>query len=106
METLVILVTAAGLSAAAVWWRMSRPDAGRGESRLVGFGAGAEETLDAFVFGPSDVPAPQEDRPARTASLVRLAVAIVVSTLVLVAAVWGIGLLVKLQLDSYFLPSR
>ena len=108
MEIVVILVAAAGLSAAGVWWWMSRPDgsrgpSGRGANRLVGFGgAGDDLASDAFVFEPSEDPVIREDRPPPAISVARLAVLITLWTLVVVAAASAIGFVIKLQLDRYF----
>ena len=105
----MILVAAAGLSAAGFWWWMSRPPdrrggRERGTSRLVGFGnPGDEAASDVFVFAPSADPAIRDDRPPRSVSMARLALAIAVWTVLLVAAAWAIGLFLKLQLDRYFL---
>ena len=105
----MILVGAAGLSAAGVWWWLSRP-AGRARartrnaSRLVGFGGSTEQAGDdSFVFSPSADSTVREERPPAAASVARLAMTIAVSTIVLVAAAWAIGWLIKLQLDRYFL---
>ena len=61
-----------------------------------------EEDLggDGFVLPPA--PPAREDRPPPTLSVARLALTLAVTTAVLVAAAWLIGLLVKLQLDRYF----
>lgn len=103
METLLILVLAAGLPAAAVWWALSRAPGRGDDGRLVGFGP---QGADAFVFSPSDSTPVPDDRPPRSISLARLSVAVAISTVVLVAAVWVLGLLVKVQLDRYFLSGR
>ena len=109
VEIVAILVAGAGLSAAWAWWRMSRPDGlrtpnGRRASRLVGFGGSAEEvTGEMFVFAPSEEPAIDDDRPPPGRSVARLALAIAVSSAMLVAAAWAIGFLIKVQLDRYFI---
>ena len=109
METLVILVVAAGLSAAVVWWAMSPTDAHRrSEPRrppgapMRASPARVEETADGFVLLPGDDTAVPDDRPSAAWSLLRLALAIAIVSAVIVAAVALIGLLVKLQLDQYF----
>jgi hypothetical protein len=56
---------------------------------------------EVFVLSPSGAP-PREDRPPPTISFVRLALTLAVTTALLVAVAWVIGLLVKLQLDRYF----
>ncbi len=109
MEIVVILVAGAGLLAAWAWWRMSRPGDGRTQnarraSRLVGFGGSAEEpTGEIFVFTPSEEPAIEDDRPPPARSVARLALAIALSSAMLVAAAWAIGFLIKVQLDRYFI---
>ncbi len=110
METLIILVVAAGLSAAVVWWAMSPPDVRASRrtprSRLPDRPASAaalpEEGGDAFVLMPDASPIPDEERPPAALSLLRLAVAIAVVSAVVVAAVALVGVLLKLQLDQYF----
>lgn len=106
----MILVVAAGLSAAWAWWRMSRPD-GRGApragkaTRLIGFGGASDEAAgDTFVFAPSPTQVVEDDRPPPAMSMARLALAIALSSAVLVAATWAIGVLIKVQLDRYFIP--
>ena len=108
----MILVAAAGLSAGAVWWWMSRPAdrpgwADRRAARLVGFGGSAEDAEgDFFAFAPSADATIREDRPSAAISVARLALAVALWTIVVVAAALAIGFLVKLQLDRYFLSGR
>ena len=110
METLIILVVAAGLSAAVVWWAMSPPvvraqrrdPRTRLPDRTAPAAALPEEIGDGFVLMPDASPVPDDERPPAALSVLRLAVAIAVVSAVVVAAVALIGLLVKLQLDQYF----
>ena len=97
MEIVFLLVTLAGLAAAAVWWRLSRPDS---SGPATGFGS--EESGDLFVLTPSGEPTPRVDRPAPSAVIARLALTVAVTTVVLVAIAAAIGLILKAQLDSYF----
>lgn len=106
----MILVAAAGLGAAGVWWWLSRSADRRGRDRrgaprLVGFGGTAADDAreDFFVFAPSAEAAFPEDRPRAGMTLARLALTIAITTVVLVAAAWVTGFLLKLQLDRYFL---
>ncbi len=102
----MILVAAAALSAAGIWWRMGRPDQGprASDRRTFGFGDPAESAGgDFFVFQPTETPAVHDDRPPPALSLARLALAIAVSTVILVAAASAIGLILKLELDRYFM---
>ena len=107
MEIVLILVAGAGLTAAWVWWRMSRPHVGsrsdRSATRLIGFGGSSGEAGETFVFAPSPAPAIEDDRPPPAMSVARLALAIALSAAALVAVTWAIGVLIKLQLDRYFL---
>jgi hypothetical protein len=109
VEIVLILVAGASLSAAWVWWRMSRPSgvgkprAGR-TTQLIGFGGSSgEEAGEIFAFAPAAAPALDDDRPRSAVSVARLALAIAVSAAVLVVAAWTIGVLIKLQLDRYFI---
>ncbi len=108
----MILVAAAGLAAGGVWWWMSRPAdhpgwADRRATSLVGFGGSADDAEgDFFAFAPSTDATIREDRPPPAISVARLALAIAVWTIVVVAAASAIGFLVKLQLDRYFLSGR
>ena len=111
METLIILVVAAGLSAAVVWWAMSPPDV-RAQRRVSRTRVGdrpaspgavlPEETGDGFVLLADAGPIVDDERPPAALSLLRLAVAIAVVSAIVVATVALVGLLVKLQLDQYF----
>lgn len=102
-----MLVAGAGLTAAWGWWRMSPggPGGRRGgnATRLIGFGGSSGEAGDSFVFAPSPAPALDDDRPPPAVSVARLALAITVSAAALVAVAWTIGVLIKLQLDRYFI---
>jgi hypothetical protein len=57
---------------------------------------------DVFVLPPLGAQPVREDRPPPTISVVRLALTLAVTTALLVAVAWVVGLLVKLQLDRYF----
>ena len=103
-----MLVAGACLTAAWAWWRMSRPGGAgsrsdRRATRLIGFGGTSGEAGDIFVFAPSPAPALEDDRPPPAMSVARLALAIALSAAVLVAVAWTIGVLIKLQLDRYFI---
>ncbi len=108
METLVILVTLAGLSAGGVWWWLSRPEAPspRRVAEIswssTGRPGNAEVDGDFFVLPPSDAPTPRMDRPPPALSIARIALAVAISTVFLVAVAWLVGLTVKVQLDNYF----
>ena len=111
VETVVILVAAAVLSAAGAWWWLSRPAErrgwDRGEPRLVGFGGSDDDAgRDAFVFAPTADTSLREDRPPPAVSVARLALIIAIWTVLLVAVAWAAGLLLKLQLDRYFLSGH
>ena len=109
MDIVLVLVATAGLSAAGAWWWLSRSGHGRAwgadeSPRLVGFeGSGEDAGGEFFAFAPSADVVVSRDRPPPAISVARLALAIAVSTILLVAAVWAIGFLLKLQLDRYFL---
>ena len=111
MEALVILVAAAGLSAAVVWWAMSPPattaqrpkrptrrPAARPAPRTP---TAAEESGDVFVLLPGET-AVEDDRPPAALSVIRIVMAIAVVAAVVVATFAVIGFLLKLQLDGYF----
>jgi hypothetical protein len=110
LETLIILLVAAGLSAAVVWWAMSPPvirdqrrdPRARRPDRTTSPRPAPEDTGDGFVLMPDASPILDDDRPPAILSLLRLAVAIAVVSAIVVAAIALIGLLVKLQLDQYF----
>jgi high-affinity Fe2+/Pb2+ permease len=109
LESLVILVVAAGLSAAVVWWAMTPSDRRGGEksSRQVSvpepsWVLSEDPRHDAFVMLPSSEPAQAEDRPPPALSLVRLVLTIAVVAGLAVAVLTAIGWLIKLQLDEYF----
>jgi hypothetical protein len=57
---------------------------------------------DFFVLLPAETPAAREDRPPTRLSVARLALAIAVTTALMVLLTMAIGFLVKLQLDRYF----
>jgi hypothetical protein len=107
MESLVILVAAAGLSAAVVWWAMNPSDRRGGEKapRKVSvpepsWVLSEEPGHDAFVM--LSEPAPADDRPSPALSLVRLILTIAFVAGVAVVVLTVIGWAIKLQLDEYF----
>ena len=108
METLVILVVAAGLSAGVVWWAMSPPEARtrRAAARRARPDRSARPLVaddpDGFVLLPGAAPALSDDRPPAAWSLLRLVITIAIVAAVAVAALGLVGLFVKLQLDQYF----
>lgn len=114
METILILVVAAGLSAGVVWWAMAPPEGRpRGkESGRLSFREtfqttgpdplGEEPGPDGFVLLPADGAAVPDDRPSPTRSLLRIALAITFVAAVAVAVLALLGFLVKTQLDQYF----
>jgi hypothetical protein len=109
MESLVILVVVAGLSAAVVWWAMTPSDRRGGEKtpRKVtvpepSWVLSEDPRHDAFVMLPTSDPMEAEDRPSPALSLVRLVLTIAVVAGVAVAVLTALGWLIKLQLDEYF----
>jgi hypothetical protein len=114
METIVILVVAAGVSAAVVWWasappRPPRPRRARPRPITLreSFQSTAPEALpeaaaeEAFVMLPQGV---LDERPPRLLSLLRLVLAIGFVAALAVGAVAGLGYLLKLQLDKFLGP--
>jgi hypothetical protein len=105
VESLVILVVAAGLSAAVVWWAMSPPE-GRARPRRERPAARRADVprdeADGFVLLRGAARTVDEERPPAAWSLLRIALVIAVAIVVVVAVVGLIGLLVKVQLDQYF----
>ena len=107
MESLIILVVAAGLAAAVVWWAMLRSDrrAGPKEPRTVpepSWVLSEDPRHDAFVMLPSSEPGPAGDRPSPALSLIRLVLTITFVAGAGVAVLTVLGWLIKLQLDEYF----
>jgi hypothetical protein len=118
METVLILLIAAGLSAAVVWWASLPPgtpllprrrepqgDTGFSPTFRESFQTTGPEPLPAaaapeegFMVVPQGVP---DDRPPRIISLIRLVFAIGFVAALGVATLALLGLLVKLQLDRY-----
>lgn len=103
----MILVVAAGLSAAVVWWAMSPPDARTRPRRRRAAGSSTEakptaEEADGFVLLPGAPRMVEEDRPPAAWSLLRIAIALALAIALVVGAVGLIGLFLKLQLDQYF----
>ncbi|MGH2710965.1 MAG: hypothetical protein ACRDH9_07160 [Actinomycetota bacterium] len=102
MVIVVSLVALAAVSAAGVWWGMSRREPSALEVRSnLGFGA-EEEVADLFVLLPSDSPPARLDRPSVTRSLARLGLTVAVTTALLVGVAYLIGFVLKLHLDRYF----
>ena len=109
MESLVILVVAAGLSAAVVWWAMAPADGRRQEKapRKISVPEPSWVLLDAprsdsFVMLPSGGPVVPDDRPPPALSVIRLVLAIAFVAAIGVAVLTVLGWLVKIQLDRYF----
>jgi hypothetical protein len=119
MDTILILVIAAGLSAAVVWWASVPPGTPlvprrRPRSTDTGFQPSFRETFqttgpepsparaagpqDSFMLLPEGVP---DDRPPRFLSLLRLIFTIAFVAALGVATLALLGLLVKLQLDKF-----
>ena len=67
----------------------------------LGFGE-AEEHADFFVLPPSDSAPLRVDRPSVPISLLRIGLAMAVTTAILVGVAYLVGLVLKLQLDRYF----
>jgi hypothetical protein len=120
METIVILVVAAGISAAVVWWATMPPGAsilpkrGKQSRRRAQHAAlSFRETFQSTGPDPTPFrPAPEDgfmsvqqavpdDRPPPVLSVLRLVFAIGLVAAIGVAIVALLGLLVKLQLDKY-----
>jgi hypothetical protein len=119
MDTILILVVAAGLSAAVVWWASMPPGTPliprrRPRTTDSGFQPTFRESFQST--GPEPSPgrtaAPEErflalpqalpdDRPPRFLSLLRLIFTIGFVAVLGVATLALLGLLVKLQLDKY-----
>jgi hypothetical protein len=131
MEVVIILAVATGLSAWVVWWALQPPGRTREKPahprkhlRFPWPARPRKETPapaprpmfqttgpdpvsdraggDGFGVLPPGAPAAVDDRPSRSLSLVRLALAITFVAVLVVAALAVIGFLVKTQLDQYF----
>jgi hypothetical protein len=109
MESLVILVIAAGLSAAVVW-RALAPGGGRPRPKASPPvtvldpppDLPAELEPDHFVLLPTEGGAWSDDRPAPALSLIRLVLTIAFVAALGVVVLALLGWLVKIQLDHYF----
>jgi hypothetical protein len=126
VEVAIILAVATGLSAWVVWWAMQPPGRTREKParprkpvvrrprttttaaapRPIFQTTGPEPVSeraggDGFGVLPSGTPI-VDDRPPRSLSLMRLALAIAFVAVLVVAALAVIGFLVKTQLDQYF----
>jgi hypothetical protein len=121
MDAILILVVAAGLSAAVVWWASMPPGTPliprrRSPSTDSGFQrgfrqfqeTGAEHSSapvaapeESFMLLPQAVP---DDRPPRFLSLLRLIFTIGFVSVLGVAILALLGLLLKLQLDKFLRP--
>lgn len=113
---MIIFVVASGLAAAVVWWASSPPDPPRATARARRRNARALSIRDTFQPTGPDLPAELErsdgfvissgvvpdERPPRLLSIIRIVLTIAVVAAVGVAAIGGMVLLVKLQLDRYF----
>jgi hypothetical protein len=108
VETVLILVLAAGLSAALVWWALAptgdrRRVPRRARLRRVGAELPPASTdTDSFVLLPVGGPILPEDRPPRARSVLVLAAAIMLVAAVSVVVLTLLGLVLKAQLDRYF----
>lgn len=109
MESLVILVIAAGLSAVVVWRAMAPTEGEAGEKAPRRSGAldapgppTDEPRPDGFVLMPTDGPVVADDRPPPAISLLRLVLAITFVAALGVVVLAVLGWLIKLQLDQYF----
>jgi hypothetical protein len=107
MESLVILVVAAGLSAAVVWWAMTPSERREKTPRKVSvpepsWVLSEDPGHDTFVMLPSSEPVRPDDRPSPALSLIRLVLTIAFVAGVAVAVLTVLGWLIKLQLDEYF----
>lgn len=116
MESLVILVIAAGLSAVVVWWGMGQPGGRqrpktprtiaverRGSTPATDPEEERDRSPDDFVLLPTDAPAPAvEDGPSPARALVRLVLIIAFFAALGVAVLTVLGILVKNQLDQFF----
>lgn len=115
MESLVILVMAAGSSAAVVWWALGQPG-GRPkpkEPRKLSVPArlgriDEDSSPEGFVLLPADGPAPIDgsasidERPPPALSIIRLALTIAVVATLAVAVLAVLGVVLKSQLDQFF----
>lgn len=103
METLVILLVAAVLSAGVVWWAMN-PPAGRPpkEPKVTRPRVVPQEAPEVFVLMPGEVAPLADDRPSPAWSLLRLALTIAVVAAVGVAVLTVLGFMIKAGLDEYF----
>lgn len=105
METLIILVVAAVLSAGVVWWAMN-PPAGRPkpkEPKVSRPRASSQEAPpEVFVLIRGEGSALPDDRPSPAWSLFRLALTIAVVAAVGVAVLTVLGFMIKAGLDEYF----
>lgn len=109
MESLVILVIAAGLSAAVVW-RALAPGSSRPQAKTTPRvtvldpppDLPAELDPDHFVLLPSDAAGASDDRPAPALALVRLVLTIAFVAALGVVILTLLGWLLKIQLDHYF----
>lgn len=109
MESLVILVVAASLSAAVVWWAMASSETRTqpkppGKVSVPDTPTVAEDEArpEGFVLMPTDGPVSVDDRPPPALSLIRLVLTIAFVAAIGVVILAVLGWLVKLQLDRYF----
>lgn len=109
METLVILLVAAGIAAGVVWWVSSpREVTARHRPRTITFRETFQTTMPEPAAGIADDgfaldSAVPEEPPRRFMALIRIALTIAVVAVVAVGAIGGLWLLVKMQLDKYLL---
>jgi hypothetical protein len=129
VESFVILAVAAALSAVVVWWAVNQPwTASTGRENAPGAksaGPGEESSAqpipvtapipqqvdspsdelasDGFVMLPTEGASVPDDRPSPALSIVRLVLTITFFAALAVAALTVLGILVKTQLERYFI---
>jgi hypothetical protein len=97
MTTVVIIVVVAGVAALVVWGVATRE---RREPDDRPFDLGEVETATTPEFSLGSGP-PDEDRPPRTSSLVRVAVLVTALSGLTAALAWAVGVFIKGRLDDY-----
>jgi hypothetical protein len=107
VETLLILLIGAGVSAAVVWWSLAPTGDRRRVPRRTRLRRPVRDSPtvtgpDSFVLLPADGPILPDDRPPRARSVLLLAATIAAVAALSVALVALVGLVLKAQLDRYF----
>jgi hypothetical protein len=113
VESFIILVVAAGLSAAVVWWGISQPgDRSKrkrprklpvpGPAPQPAAALGDERAGESFVVHPAAADPPLEDRPSPALSIVRLALTITFFAALAVGVLTVLGILVSSQIAEFF----